>query len=639
MEPSPDLFEDDALSSPGLESGVTPAAKRQRGMFVSPGVTPCVLQMRRDTYPETPRLCLKPSTPEVDVLFSDFTPVSAADRPIFPDSEESAQALSPRRESVEPTQLFPSADPTWRTQQGSLAVESTGPEAMSADLLCSARESDSLFPSLEWQPTPECTATGVSTMVSVDLLAPPPAPSQGQLAAGRTPRSLALRTPVVSFRTPFPSLNVDVEVDAHEKATPLRPADRTMSVDYWFASTREAAMLEWSEQRPYLMAQDFAENGTKGFCAVRRAHVNDIVLSSRVANRCFYSVVPPDVPVDIYLDIDYKRNPEESCAVDKERLLLCVLDRLAVALRCEYNAEVQTLVVLEATTPKKISFHVHASMRGKRAFPSACALQRFLKCAYATTAGMSEEQRLAFDSVDIAPYGRFACFRLPCCAKKGKRNALVYVVPSDVGNPELRSLLLRWCPSFVIETADVIDLCLITTGQREVIPLEGLHRPPQSLDGGVVLSRVIQGQRRRHPAADADLPHMQQLRDIFCEVFTWVHPKYCVLRPADLKIKSMGAHYIVSQTKTAYCVRKQATHTSAHTYLKVSRYSVLVCCWSSKCQQHGNFMHSTTDVPCMKPEAMQFLFDASPQVQGPCVYPPGDKAPSFPLCCTCDSHG
>eukprot|EP01062_Namystynia_karyoxenos_P077356 TRINITY_DN7765_c0_g1_i2.p1 TRINITY_DN7765_c0_g1~~TRINITY_DN7765_c0_g1_i2.p1 ORF type:complete len:754 (+),score=178.86 TRINITY_DN7765_c0_g1_i2:74-2263(+) len=372
-----------------------------------------------------------------------------------------------------------------------------------------------------------------------------------------------------------------------------------------FMLRRSNALQRWLgvDGRDFAIAQDCkAGDGAKMFCVIPRGHVHALLAHTPAERRCFYAVVPPDVPVDVYIDLDHRPaegSPPGATQGLREPLLLLVLQRLSSALRNRYGVRVESAVVLDATTPAKVSFHVHARLDGRAAFASAQHLQSFLKALYASASWASPAFGLevpegalheaACASVDTVPYSRYACFRLPLCSKRGKNNTLLPLAPSGIADPELRALLRQLCPPR--SAIELVDACLISRveapARLRLLEFNG------SADCGS-LRPAPQQRRTARAAAGAgappleaaapDVPQSDPVHGACLRVFRAVAAPFAGLRAADVRVKHDDRWgFQVLQRGTTWCPQQQRAHRSATTSLSLRRDSVSMACWSSHC--------------------------------------------------------
>eukprot|EP00754_Rhynchopus_humris_P005117 Rhum_TRINITY_DN12561_c0_g1::Rhum_TRINITY_DN12561_c0_g1_i1::g.52345::m.52345 len=303
---------------------------------------------------------------------------------------------------------------------------------------------------------------------------------------------------------------------------PTHPPQAQAPVVVW-ARRRATAETRWrAPSTPYLLAKDVCEtSGAKAFCALAREAVPRLVLAAAPADRVFYAVVPPGEPVHLYLDVDlawgssYARHLAAVVAASaggdeaavrrvSEEVLLChvltALDReLAEGLPpppppAQEGPSVQrgglgSVLVLRGTSDAKASFHVHARAAGGAVFAEAAVVQRVVANAErriaasaarfcevrnssneAAAAGEQQQQRLEPPSVagvlDPSVYGRYSCFRLPFCTKKGRaRPLVVYSLAADATLPALRAFAAR--EQRCADDADVLAYCLATASSAE----------------------------------------------------------------------------------------------------------------------------------------------------------------------------
>ena len=279
---------------------------------------------------------------------------------------------------------------------------------------------------------------------------------------------------------------------------------------------RATAETRWrAPSTPYLLARDVCEtSGAKAFCALARGAVPRLVLAAAPAERVFYAVVPPAEPVHLYLDVDlawgssYARHLAAVVAASaggdeaavrriSEEVLLChvltALDReLAEGLppaqggAGEGGGGLESVLVLRGTTDAKASFHVHARAAGGAVFAEAAVVQRVVANAErriavsaarfcevrnaARGAGGDEAPPLEAPSVagvlDPSVYGRYSCFRLPLCTKRGRARPLaVYSLAADATLPALRAFAAR--ERRCADEAAVVAYCLATVSPAE----------------------------------------------------------------------------------------------------------------------------------------------------------------------------
>ena len=604
---SPDLFE--SSDSPGTPKGSSNPTKRLKLSPLSEEApTPALFSTALLEYPETPCVMSKV------VIQAPPPPLSALSRSIFPShSSSGSNPTAPSRQApLSSEALFPS-DEEEEEEEDSIEQECAVrvlPLSLASVLSCGS-----------------CSQEIEEGVLSMDLLQPIPGvpvedgSSEEEVVVVVTPAEMVVQetvqcsaaitpfTAVRKLRTPFPSMNEDSAI-AYYDSTPMQSRQGTNGSlhEYCFLPRREQVYDTWSPQRSYLMAQDYASGGSKSFCAVSRHHVKDLVLTASKSLRCFYSVVPPDVPVDVYVDVDYKIQEGMVCSRGfREVLLLCVLERLLEGLEQGYSVGVENLVVLDATTEKKVSYHIHCGLKGGRAFASSFALQKFLKAVFCV-AESDAVRRCAYDSVDFAPYSRFCCFRLPFCVKKGRTNPLLFLRHTMPINEQLKSILYKYGPQYASDTRDVIDLCLITTGVRDVTPIGVLPGEVKVAKGTgeTLLSHVIRGRQGRgegeERCASAAAQHM-------AVVFRSLGGGYAKVCAADLRLKKKCGVYTVSQSVTTWCMQRQKAHTSATTYLRVSPHSIAVCCWSTHCPRP--VLYNTSDIAYLTTSVIEELFGGS----------------------------
>ena len=498
--------------------------------------------------------------------------------------------------------------------------------------------------------TPGCTTPDVKKVLSYTANWTYSSAAGAAAAATDAPPSAARRP----FGTPFPPLNYDALVAEERTFVEETPPPQSLRItrpvlDRYragFSLKRETALQAYGAENTYILARDAGEEGAKMFCALPRHLVKDLVLSDELATRCYYAVVPPDVPVDAYIDVDLKlaQLPElcggaiPACAADARAfrygLLEAVLRRLAAALaRAEVSP--QTIVALEATTEKKVSFHVHCTLQGAHAFANTTELQCFLKAAYsrggaaaatADSAGESEDallDRLACEAVDFAPYSRFCCFRLPFCAKMGRSNHLAVLRPEEVVTcPDLAALLAAHAPDrYVATLTDVLDLCLISKPAcKQVKHVAGFAR----LSGGSSVSSTSTGTagaaarppRRAGLSASAHAPsgclelpagsETAVMADLLA-VFRQLSPHYEGLCAGDLRVKRLTTTYKVSQGRTKWCNQVGRLHTSSTTHYTLSSTHISVQCWSPKCVRQA--VQAAAEIPHLRtPGVLERLF-------------------------------
>ena len=374
-----------------------------------------------------------------------------------------------------------------------------------------------------------------------------------------------------------------------------------------FDCRRDNAVQQLTGECNYLVAKDLGSDGAKSFAAAPRECIRDIVLKSSFENRNYYAVVPPNTPTDLYIDVDYKvpigeaalflTNSFEALRDFAEQLILNILKRIIKCLNTIHNTTLSDLVVLQSCTSAKISFHVHGCLSDGKAFVDSSSLQGFLRTTFYSKnclvnehsqqlsdgSEISSLEQVAFSSVDLAPYSRFACFRLPLCTKKGKFSRLIHL--SKATNCELDMLLRKYAP-VILSDGHLVDYCLIT--KPEMVTCMDYLVVHKVAFQGEASNRNSGVPRQRNVSC---LPNSNEtvtspaVLEICRMLFLFVSSKYSVLSCSDLTVRKSGYLYKIFQKKTTWCLQACKHHTHATTYLIVSDKAVAAHCWSSNCMR------------------------------------------------------
>eukprot|EP00755_Sulcionema_specki_P032179 Sspe_Gene.98195::Locus_71648_Transcript_1_1_Confidence_1.000_Length_2239::g.98195::m.98195 len=200
----------------------------------------------------------------------------------------------------------------------------------------------------------------------------------------------------------------------------------------WYTYRKDALRGRTSKDT-YLLARDVPGKytGAKQFLCVPRHLVPLIISHTAPSERCLYAVVPPDDPVDLYMDVDYNIEPNAP-APTPDAIAEAIVDRLQYTL----PSPARHLVVLDSSHATKISLHIHVVMMEGQAFPSSSALKAFVKASFPPT--LCEW----FRCIDYAVYSSYACFRLPFCTKRGEGRFFLPLHPHEGTNDDIVSRCL-----------------------------------------------------------------------------------------------------------------------------------------------------------------------------------------------------
>ncbi|KAJ9471642.1 hypothetical protein DIPPA_13205 [Diplonema papillatum] len=224
----------------------------------------------------------------------------------------------------------------------------------------------------------------------------------------------------------------------------------------WYSKRADAE----TARSPYadcMLARDLGTRGSKQFSAVSRFVVASVLAAADAPARNYYAVIPPDSPVDLYLDVDHRLGGDETAseiASARDELTHGVLDGLDAYLKRAAAAglpqergggaagaeglTVAGFALLDATTDAKVSLHVHVKFRGF-AFDSAASLRGFVAEVFHSSGDESLRK-----AVDASVYAPNSCFRLPYCTKKGRDAPLLPLSLRGSADPRLRALAAEW---------------------------------------------------------------------------------------------------------------------------------------------------------------------------------------------------
>jgi hypothetical protein len=228
-----------------------------------------------------------------------------------------------------------------------------------------------------------------------------------------------------------------------------------------------------------------------------RAALFDRVLETPEEARYFCSIVPEDLPVLFYADIDVKQPVAPATPFDRDAVLGTVLTTIEQCYRRAYGPDVRSLRkhlwVFEACTETKVSFHLH----GSPSTPHVVWASREQLRAFITQQNVSHLVQQALSATqnvfDTSVYSKNSLFKLPLCSKPGGQAMALYqwgsgLRPSDreqldAGMITLPVVTAAWHWLALLEvrkvsSAPAVAGCSGTTTHRGTI---AAHQPDDGL--------------------------------------------------------------------------------------------------------------------------------------------------------------
>lgn len=388
---------------------------------------------------------------------------------------------------------------------------------------------------------------------------------------------------------------------------------------FWHGK-KEDALKQTSEG--ILISRDvqhiFPDGGApKEFAVVPRRHLPSLIQSASPHFRNFYVVVPPDVPVDLYMDIDQSITqgcPAFSHGAEQQMAWAVLAAVQAGLMALPQKVSLGELLVLRASTKSKYSLHVHAKLKDGWMFRNTAHLKAFMQGLQARVGPADGRQAQAGDHpvqlVDLSVYSRYANMRLPFCTKyqRAGAGALEPLEVSNITHPELRRLCTSLAPSWLSSSSasflHVVEFATITREQQDVPPEHLLLRAPSmAVMQGDSVPAWSQAPRGLMPAQPSDQegyttgrkgmegqegqfpPHHAvsvQCR-LLAQALEQQWSQNSVHMVPSVSAQKTGNFYQI-QLRSLWCPIKGDTHENSSGFLLIMPRLCKYRCWANRCR-------------------------------------------------------